>query len=121
MTIPAYCIMVSDGEVFRTLHGPAFGADRAALEALIRRALEPPPAAAPAPASPKPRPPAPALTAAEPLVPRREPVSPTMTQAEMARVQGYEGDPCDSCQQFKLKRAGHCMVCDACGTTTGCS
>lgn len=39
----------------------------------------------------------------------------------VSRAQGYTGDPCSQCGQLKLKVSGHCMVCDACGTTTGCS
>lgn len=122
MTLPAYCIMVSDGRVFRTLYGPAFGSDRQALEAIIRRALEPPTAAAPTPIAPKPPAPVPAIAAAEPRVPRREPtISPTMTQTEMARVSGFTGDSCTGCGSFSMRRNGTCLLCTACGSTTGCS
>jgi ribonucleoside-diphosphate reductase alpha chain len=38
-----------------------------------------------------------------------------------ARTMGFEGDPCPSCQQFKLVRNGTCLKCNSCGTTTGCS
>lgn len=34
---------------------------------------------------------------------------------------GYSGDPCPSCQNFTLKRSGTCLVCETCGSTTGCS
>jgi len=48
-----------------------------------------------------------------------------MTEAakkrQMARVKGYEGDPCPECQSFTLVRNGSCLKCDSCGTTTGCS
>ena len=38
-----------------------------------------------------------------------------------ARIQGYEGDPCDECGNYTLVRSGTCMHCATCGTTTGCS
>lgn len=37
-----------------------------------------------------------------------------------ARAAGYTGDAC-SCGSFRTRRNGTCMVCDDCGTTTGCS
>jgi ribonucleoside-diphosphate reductase alpha chain len=40
---------------------------------------------------------------------------------EEARVKGYEGDPCTSCQQFTLVRNGTCLKCMSCGSTSGCS
>jgi ribonucleoside-diphosphate reductase alpha chain len=42
-------------------------------------------------------------------------------QAQMARLKGYEGDPCDNCGNFTLVRSGTCLKCDTCGSTTGCS
>ncbi|MCL1812824.1 MAG: vitamin B12-dependent ribonucleotide reductase [Treponema sp.] len=39
----------------------------------------------------------------------------------IARIKGYEGDPCPSCGSLTLIRSGTCMKCDTCGTTTGCS
>ena len=42
-------------------------------------------------------------------------------QAQMARLKGYEGDPCPSCAHFTLVRNGTCLKCDTCGSTTGCS
>ncbi len=44
-----------------------------------------------------------------------------MSQADMARSLGFEGDPCPECGQFKLVRNGTCMKCTECGSTTGCS
>ncbi len=38
-----------------------------------------------------------------------------------ARMKGYEGEACPSCQSFTLLRNGSCMKCDSCGETTGCS
>ncbi|MDI9409066.1 MAG: vitamin B12-dependent ribonucleotide reductase [Candidatus Pacebacteria bacterium] len=40
---------------------------------------------------------------------------------QMARIQGYEGDSCNSCGNFTLVRSGTCMRCNTCGDTTGCS
>ncbi len=39
----------------------------------------------------------------------------------LARMQGYEGDPCSVCGHFTLVRNGTCLKCTTCGTTTGCS
>ncbi len=39
----------------------------------------------------------------------------------LARLQGFEGDPCPECGQFALVRNGMCLKCTACGATTGCS
>lgn len=38
-----------------------------------------------------------------------------------ARAQGYSGDACDICGSLSMKRSGSCLVCEACGTTSGCS
>jgi len=45
----------------------------------------------------------------------------TLTAIQIARQQGYEGDPCQECKQFKMVRNGTCLKCDNCGTTSGCS
>jgi ribonucleoside-diphosphate reductase alpha chain len=45
----------------------------------------------------------------------------SLTAAEMARLKGYEGDPCGECGQFTMVRNGTCLKCITCGTTTGCS
>jgi ribonucleoside-diphosphate reductase alpha chain len=42
-------------------------------------------------------------------------------QILLARIKGYEGDPCPACGFFTLVRSGTCMKCDTCGGTTGCS
>jgi ribonucleoside-diphosphate reductase alpha chain len=42
-------------------------------------------------------------------------------QRQTARLQGYEGDPCQSCKEFKLVRNGTCLKCMGCGATSGCS
>ena len=47
--------------------------------------------------------------------------STTVRAIQMARQQGYEGDPCTECQSFTLVRNGSCLKCMTCGSTTGCS
>jgi ribonucleoside-diphosphate reductase alpha chain len=44
-----------------------------------------------------------------------------LAQAKLARLKGYEGDPCPNCANFTLVRSGTCLKCDTCGSTTGCS
>jgi ribonucleoside-diphosphate reductase alpha chain len=39
----------------------------------------------------------------------------------LARIQGYEGDPCGECGNYTLVRNGTCMKCNTCGGTSGCS
>lgn len=39
----------------------------------------------------------------------------------LARLQGYEGDPCPECGQLTLVRSGACCKCDTCGASSGCS
>ena len=41
--------------------------------------------------------------------------------AALARLKGYEGDPCPVCGNFTLVRNGTCLKCETCGSTTGCS
>lgn len=41
--------------------------------------------------------------------------------SHLARLKGYEGDPCAICGHFTLIRNGTCLKCETCGTTTGCS
>ena len=48
-------------------------------------------------------------------------VETTARQAKIARLKGYEGDPCLECGQFTLVRNGSCLKCISCGSTTGCS
>jgi molybdenum cofactor biosynthesis enzyme MoaA len=47
--------------------------------------------------------------------------SETLVGSEVARAQGFSGNMCTNCNGFRLKWAGHCQVCEDCGTTTGCS
>jgi ribonucleoside-diphosphate reductase alpha chain len=39
----------------------------------------------------------------------------------IARMKGYEGDPCNECGQLTLVRNGTCLKCLTCGATSGCS
>ncbi len=39
----------------------------------------------------------------------------------LARLKGYEGDPCGECGQLTLVRSGACCRCDTCGASSGCS
>ncbi|MCB1049908.1 MAG: vitamin B12-dependent ribonucleotide reductase [Acidobacteria bacterium] len=44
-----------------------------------------------------------------------------LTRYKVARLKGYEGDPCPECGNLTLLRNGTCLKCDTCGSTTGCS
>ncbi len=44
-----------------------------------------------------------------------------LDQVRVARMKGYEGDPCGECGNFTLVRNGTCMKCLTCGSTSGCS
>jgi hypothetical protein len=37
------------------------------------------------------------------------------------REAGYTGDYCDTCGGSRMKRNGACLLCDDCGSTSGCS
>jgi len=52
---------------------------------------------------------------------KRETLTYTAEAVKYARLQGYEGDPCQSCNEFKLVRNGTCLKCMGCGATSGCS
>jgi ribonucleoside-diphosphate reductase alpha chain len=41
--------------------------------------------------------------------------------SNLARLKGYEGDPCAICGHFTMIRNGTCLKCETCGATTGCS
>jgi ribonucleoside-diphosphate reductase alpha chain len=45
----------------------------------------------------------------------------TEEKIRVARLKGYEGDPCGECGQLTLVRSGACCKCDTCGATSGCS
>jgi hypothetical protein len=40
---------------------------------------------------------------------------------EEARAKGYSGNPCTTCGSLDTRYDGTCLVCDNCGTTSGCS
>jgi len=46
--------------------------------------------------------------------------APKLTK-ETARMSGYTGDMCSTCMGVRMRRNGSCLVCEDCGTTTGCS
>ena len=48
-------------------------------------------------------------------------LGPTMDPRQVAVASGYTGDQCSNCNSMRMKVSGHCMVCEDCGTTTGCS
>jgi ribonucleoside-diphosphate reductase alpha chain len=45
----------------------------------------------------------------------------TVSTVAIARMKGYEGDPCNECGQLTLVRNGTCLKCLTCGATSGCS
>ena len=54
-------------------------------------------------------------------VPSPPPGQSTGQLRAQALMQGYTGDQCTTCNSMRMKVSGHCMVCEDCGTTTGCS
>jgi len=62
----------------------------------------------------------PAVDPAHPETELSPPVQPAMGKAQAVQS-GYTGDQCSNCQSMRMKVSGHCMVCEDCGTTTGCS
>lgn len=143
MTALPYFIAVSDGASIRTIHPPALGEHRAAVEAAIASALGPPPGPSNFAAFGSP------MLPVDEKWPQPEPVWPRpvydvmgispeevsaqvahkpgpattdmLTQGEIARVQGFTGDTCTVCQGFSMRRNGTCLLCVDCGATTGCS
>ncbi|MDE3269958.1 MAG: adenosylcobalamin-dependent ribonucleoside-diphosphate reductase [Pseudomonadota bacterium] len=43
------------------------------------------------------------------------------SEYDLARVKGYEGDPCPACNSLTMVRNGACLKCLSCGETSGCS
>jgi len=39
----------------------------------------------------------------------------------VVRSQGYTGEQCPNCGSMRVRHNGSCMVCEDCGSTTGCS
>jgi len=44
-----------------------------------------------------------------------------LEKIRVARLKGYEGDPCNECYSLTMVRNGTCLKCDTCGATSGCS
>ena len=109
-----FMVIASDGKSMRALKPAQLGRHAPAIEAALCDLLLVDPDA---PAAPAPQPP----TIVPVAVHVEVAALPTMTQGEMARAKGYTGDCCSNCHEFRMKQSGHCLVCDACGTTTGCS
>jgi ribonucleoside-diphosphate reductase alpha chain len=51
----------------------------------------------------------------------RGPTSTAGADQAVARMKGYEGDPCSECGNFTMVRNGTCLKCMSCGATNGCS
>jgi len=45
----------------------------------------------------------------------------TSSLVQEAKMKGYEGESCHTCQQFTMVRNGSCLKCASCGATSGCS
>ena len=41
--------------------------------------------------------------------------------SDAARAFGYTGNQCETCFSMRMKVAGHCEVCEECGSSSGCS
>ena len=54
-------------------------------------------------------------------IPSPPPAADFNQRRTQAQLQGYTGDQCSNCNSMRMKVSGHCMVCEDCGTTTGCS
>jgi len=48
-------------------------------------------------------------------------IAPPKMHRDEARGKGFTGNSCATCGSMEMQIAGHCEVCSACGTTTGCS
>ena len=60
-------------------------------------------------------------TAASRPTPIKNGLNEVSEKIRVARMQGYEGDPCTNCGAFTLVRNGVCLKCQSCGETSGCS
>jgi len=54
-------------------------------------------------------------------IPSGPPAQDARAMRAEAQMKGYTGDQCETCNSMRMKVSGHCMVCEDCGTTTGCS
>lgn len=110
MTFPyAYAVVVSDGNIVRTINSRALGVHREALEAALSTALGLDPPAAP-PESPV-APPPPSVVA---------PVAMPADLRASAKSMGFTGDPCLSCGSIQMVRTGTCVTCQSCHQNSGC-
>lgn len=97
----AFVLVVTDGRSIRTIHPNGMGAFAPKIERIARSLIGLPVS----------------------IVKRAEPpkaANATLTQGEIARQQGYSGDCCPQCMNFKMRRTGTCLTCDACGHNAGC-
>jgi ribonucleoside-diphosphate reductase alpha chain len=96
--------------------GPVAAAPAPAPAPVVARAPEPTAGARPVAAPATVRVAAPMSGGSGPVAASRP-----LSASAMARLKGYEGDPCGDCGQFTMVRNGTCLKCITCGTTTGCS
>lgn len=50
-----------------------------------------------------------------------EPTAVAATLLGDHRAAGYTGDTCATCFGSRMRWAGHCQVCEDCGSSSGCS
>lgn len=62
----------------------------------------------------------PNLAARAPAAVAHPVATPELTRRQAAEA-GYTGDPCPVCGSARMKRNGSCLMCESCGSTTGCS
>jgi ribonucleoside-diphosphate reductase alpha chain len=46
---------------------------------------------------------------------------PQIENRDTAVQMGYSGETCGTCNSMKVRYNGTCLLCEACGNTTGCS
>ena len=61
------------------------------------------------------------LNAEEELESKNQNAGMKIDERQIAKLKGFEGDPCNECGSFTLVRNGTCLKCNNCGSTTGCS
>lgn len=102
-------LVVTDGTMMRTFQPRGMGAYAAEVERIARALVLPDSGEATATPADRPRPP-----------PLPAGATAMMVQSEIATAQGFTGDSCATCGNFAMKRAGTCLTCTACGSTSGC-
>jgi len=50
-----------------------------------------------------------------------KPQSEALSTISSARSRGYVGEPCGLCGSMHVRRNGTCLLCEDCGSTSGCS